>query len=526
MKFSIPGYSASYANPYELINSMNNTTKNINVKVSGFCFRKILIFCYLFIFSVITFKANGQAGTGPIVINEVGIGANPSSSYDQGRGGEFIELFNKSGCRQDISCYVLVFSGTSYMSAGWTVTIPSGTILDPGQYYLIGGHHSNLLLSTTWASVPPGNSNTWVNTYNTNGKDLADLDLGRAYTSGKAMIIGNLINNAGQITLFKSNGSIASSVSYNNGNNSGTYPATPNNPPGCASSTIPNPNLTITPPFYNAAYTSFLIGFYLDENGVYQKTENVPNPGNGPTPGKSNNTNLTGSQIAVTPAPTITVQPVSQTDCKGNSVIFSADFSPLGNVTYQWQSSTDGITWSDISASWPNISGASGSTGASPITLNVSNIGVGGSNGVNTNGTQYRVKITDLNGCIIISNGAVLTVNQITGITPQNTQTTLCEGGSFTFTVSTSGSTPISYQWLKNTVPLSNGTVNGVTISGANTATLTVTNASPAESGAYKVDVLFNVIDGSGIFKTCNERSTLTRNVTVNPKPTPIIYHN
>ncbi|MDQ3682493.1 MAG: lamin tail domain-containing protein, partial [Bacteroidota bacterium] len=81
------------------------------------------------------------------MINEIGIGA---TSGDSGGGGEFIELYNKSGCTINIGCHVLVYSGTSLGSAGWSVTIPAGTMLGAGQYYLIGGHSSNLLFSSSW----------------------------------------------------------------------------------------------------------------------------------------------------------------------------------------------------------------------------------------------------------------------------------------------------------------------------------------------------------------------------------------
>src|SRR5262245_57482762 len=62
-----------------------------------------------------------------VVINEVGIA--PTGGTD-GNGGEYIELFNKSGCTQNISCFTVVFSGTSGGSpaspTGWTLKIPSG----------------------------------------------------------------------------------------------------------------------------------------------------------------------------------------------------------------------------------------------------------------------------------------------------------------------------------------------------------------------------------------------------------------
>ncbi len=223
--------------------------------------------------------------------------------------------------------------------------------------------------------------------------------------------------------------------------------------------------------------------------------------------------------------PIITSHPVSQADCKGNSVVdFSAAFSPVGTVTYQWQSSTDGITWTNISGAWPNITGASGTTSTSPVSLSVGNIGVGGANGVNLNGTQYRVVISDANSCIVTSNAATLTVNEITGISPGATTTTttvICEGSAFTFTASTSGNAPNSYQWKKDGVNLTNGTVNGVVTSGATSATLTVTNASPSETGSYQVTVIFPITvpnnNGPGV-TTCSETSSVTRDVTVNPK--------
>jgi hypothetical protein len=57
------------------------------------------------------------------------------TSADAAGGGEFTELYNKSGCTVNIGCYVLVYSGTSIGAAGWSVAIPSGTMLGSGQYY-------------------------------------------------------------------------------------------------------------------------------------------------------------------------------------------------------------------------------------------------------------------------------------------------------------------------------------------------------------------------------------------------------
>src|SRR6187402_312910 len=98
-----------------------------------------------------------------IVINELGISSSVTSA-DAAGGGEFVELFNKSGCTINIGCYVLVYSGTSSVlgASGWSVTIPAGTMLGPGQYYLIGGHGSNLIAQASWTNGTPVGS-TWIN---------------------------------------------------------------------------------------------------------------------------------------------------------------------------------------------------------------------------------------------------------------------------------------------------------------------------------------------------------------------------
>ena len=198
---------------------------------------------------------------------------------------------------------------------------------------------------------------------------------------------------------------------------------------------------------------------------------------------------------------TITKPPISQADCYGNQVKFSVIIvDAIGTVTYQWQQMPPGGSYSNIAGANSNI-------------LIIDNIGV---NNQNTNGTQYRVIVSDCCNTLI-STSATLTINEITGIQPKKTQTTVCEGGSFSFTVNTSGLSPISYQWLKNGYSIIDGSTNGVTYSGATSSTLTVTNASVGESGSYQVQIVFNVIDGVTTDKTCQITSELIRHVTVNP---------
>ncbi|MDH7502794.1 MAG: immunoglobulin domain-containing protein, partial [Verrucomicrobiota bacterium] len=69
---------------------------------------------------------------------------------------------------------------------------------------------------------------------------------------------------------------------------------------------------------------------------------------------------------------------------------------------------------------------------------------------------------------------------------------TTAVGGTATFYVSYSGSQPISCQWRKNGIPLSDSS----RISGVTSATLTIHNVQPADQGAYTV-VLANPYDSA-----------------------------
>jgi hypothetical protein len=90
------------------------------------------------------------------------------------------------------------------------------------------------------------------------------------------------------VTLFKPDGSVASSLSYNSGNNSGTYPVIPNSSTGCSLNSIVN--LGNAAANQNFTYSSYRTGLYLDANGNYQSSVNDPVPGYYGTPGKANST--------------------------------------------------------------------------------------------------------------------------------------------------------------------------------------------------------------------------------------------
>ena len=95
---------------------------------------------------------------------------------------------------------------------------------------------------------------------------------------------------------------------------------------------------------------------------------------------------------STTVAPTVTTQPVSQARCVGANASFTSAASGTPSPTVQWQSSTNGTTWT-------NITGATNTT----LTFAVA---------ATDNAKQYRAVWSNSAGTVN-SNAAVLTVNAI-----------------------------------------------------------------------------------------------------------------
>ena len=124
---------------------------------------------------------------------------------------------------------------------------------------------------------------------------------------------------------------------------------------------------------------------------------------------------------------TIISQPLDQTDCYGNTVAFSVEPDwAIGEVIYQWQSSPPGGNFSYIS-------------GANSSSLTIHDIGV---NGLNIDGTEYRVLVTD-NCATLTSEPALLSINAVTGLSG-SVNMTVCSGENTAYEVSTHGSVMVT----------------------------------------------------------------------------------
>ncbi len=179
------------------------------------------------------------------------------------------------------------------------------------------------------------------------------------------------------------------------------------------------------------------------------------------------NTTLTFSTAAPV-APTVATPPQSATVNAGSNVTFTVTASGTAPFSYQWRKNGTPIT---------------GNTSATTASFTMTNVQA-------SEAANYDVVVTN-SVSSATSTAATLTVTPVAPtVTTAPVATAATFGGNATFTVAASGSTPFSYQWRKAGVALANGTVaNAATISGATSATLTLTGVTNADAANYDVIV-------------------------------------
>jgi hypothetical protein len=168
--------------------------------------------------------------------------------------------------------------------------------------------------------------------------------------------------------------------------------------------------------------------------------------------------------LTVVSAPSITQQPTNQTVVEGSSVIFEVDATGDDPLTFQWRF---------------NGSNLSGETSSSLILDNVQTNQAG----------SYQVIVANMFGSVT-SAVATLTVTMASGapiITVPPTSVTTTNGGSVTFSVSASGTAPLSYQW----------SFEGTDISGATNSSYSLPVVQPSHAGTYQVVVINSIGEAS-----------------------------
>jgi hypothetical protein len=180
-------------------------------------------------------------------------------------------------------------------------------------------------------------------------------------------------------------------------------------------------------------------------------------------------------------APSITAQPAGQTVTAGQPATFSVTATGTAPLSYQWRKNGTAI------------SGATSSSYTTPAETTTDN------------GAQFTVVVSNSAGSAT-SNAAVLTVNPAPvapSITTQPASQTITAGQTASFSVTASGTAPLSYQWQKN----------GAAISGATSASYATPAETTGDNGAQ-----FTVVVSNSAGSVTSNAATLT----VNPAPGPL----
>ena len=169
-----------------------------------------------------------------------------------------------------------------------------------------------------------------------------------------------------------------------------------------------------------------------------------------------NSTSSTGTDSPLT----ITTQPISQTVAVGQTATFSVTASGTAPLSYQWRKNGTAI------------SGATSATYTTPVTT------------TSDDGSQFTAVVSNAAGNAT-SNAATLTVTAAAvppSIATQPASQTVTVGQTTTFSVTASGTAPLSYQWRKN----------GTAISGATSVTYTTPVTATSDNGSQFTAVVSN----------------------------------
>jgi PKD repeat protein len=158
-------------------------------------------------------------------------------------------------------------------------------------------------------------------------------------------------------------------------------------------------------------------------------------------------------------APTITTQPAGQTVQAGQRATFTVAATGTAPLSYRWQK--NGV----------NISRSTSASYTTPVTR------------AGDDGATFRCVVTNSAGSTV-SDSATLTVVSAPAITVQPSSQTVRQGQTATFSVTATGTAPLSYQWQKN----------GVNIAGAVSASYTTPATSRSDNGARFRCIVTNTI--------------------------------
>jgi MBG domain/Kelch motif/Immunoglobulin domain/Immunoglobulin I-set domain/Galactose oxidase, central domain len=196
--------------------------------------------------------------------------------------------------------------------------------------------------------------------------------------------------------------------------------------------------------------------------------------------------------LTVQAAPSIVTSPMSQTVVSGSSVTLSATATGYPAPTVQWQQSTNGTNWSNLS----------GATSSSYTISGVTN---------SQNGYQYRAVFRNTVGSATTA-AATLTVQYAPTVTRNPANATVNAGQTATFTAAASGNPAPAVQWQVST----NGGTTWTSISGATGTTLTLTNVT-ASQNAYRYRAVFTNTLGTATTSSATLTVLYAPSIATNP---------
>ncbi len=206
--------------------------------------------------------------------------------------------------------------------------------------------------------------------------------------------------------------------------------------------------------------------------------------------------------------------PSAQAQCIGTITTGDVERCNAGNVTFNAIFGIGGgtITWRRNGTALANGVNGNGTivSGQGTTALTLTSVAVGDAGNYTV---SYSLGVPFF--CNGTSPAVTLTVATSLAFTVQPVGTTVCGGVNIGLTVANTGS-PTGYQWRRNAVNLVNGVnANGTTITGATTASLSLSSIDPADAGSYTC-----VIDNACSTLTSSTASVVVRlpaTITLNP---------
>jgi hypothetical protein len=204
--------------------------------------------------------------------------------------------------------------------------------------------------------------------------------------------------------------------------------------------------------------------------------------------GSATSATVTLTVNATATAPAITQQPANATVTAGQTAAFSVAATGTAPLTYQWF-----------------MNGTAAGTNSNMFSIAQTTTG--------QTGAQIYVKVSNTTGSAT-SNTVTLTVNPAAPISPtittQPTNLTVTAGQSATFTVTATGTAPLTYQWF----------MNGTAV-GTNSNTYTISQTTLGQTGA-QIYVTVTNTPGTATSQTV----TLTVNAVQANTVNVLTYHN